>query len=234
MGLILEQSLIQELVGDLFNREYATDKILEYLFSSALGGMSLFSFIRWLRGRNIKKKEKTNKGVRIQTETESVCIHGPVYNLYINSSIQGHSQKVIAPLKGDGMDVMEFKLPGSKGNDIEKVSKKDVDSFNFNSSEEKLNEEVKTVNIQIVNLSFKKGRKWHVTEGGEPFYVDIEDNDFLAKIEKNEISFSHDDILVCEIKKKQTLNDGKLKIHRIITRIIEHKPARKQDGLFSL
>ena len=88
------------------------------------------------------------------------------------------------------------------------------------------------MNLQIISLTFKEDNKWKVTDGLEPFNVAIEDEEFLRKINNNEIAFSKNDYLVCEVRERQYQTNKGLRKERSIIKVIEHKPSPQQLKLF--
>jgi hypothetical protein len=69
--------------------------------------------------------------------------------------------------------------------------------------EEQLEEpQIFETNINIINLSFKEGNKWYINDGGESYYVTVEDVEFLEKINQSYVKFSKGDILKVKIRRK--------------------------------
>lgn len=93
-------------------------------------------------------------------------------------------------------------------------------------SEEVLKDDEIEQNLQIVNISFQDGGKWRFTDGNATFYADILDKDFLARVEKNQAAFAHDDILRVRLKRRQAVSTaGGLKTEYTIISVLEHRSA---------
>ena len=108
------------------------------------------------------------------------------------------------------------------------ISKEELSYFDIPDREEILEDKQRSMTLQIISLSFKEDNKWRVTDGLEPFSVTIEDSDFLKKIANDEISFSKNDYLVCDVHERQFQTDKGLRMERAIIRVTEHRPGFKQ------
>ena len=140
------------------------------------------------------------------------------------------TKKAVAALSKEGID--EIKIKSSSGETL-KVSKEEVRYFEYQDTEEALEDEIRSMTLQIISLSFKEDNKWRVTDGSEPFNVTIDDMAFLNQIANDEISFSKGDYLVCSVREQQFRTSKGLRKERYIMKVIEHKTAtNKQLKLF--
>ena len=115
-----------------------------------VGGSSygLFRFIKWVRGRNIESVTvlKVLDGqnmveIRVEGETEPVKITQSVYELYANLATRQKAIDVLAPLREEGYDSLEFyeednifvdfqedDLPLSDGSDLPEVIPQNINT----------------------------------------------------------------------------------------------------------
>ena len=75
-------------------------------------------------------------------------------------------------------------------------------------------------------MSFKEGNKWTVDDGNSQYSVIVEDEDYLSKIEKNEVDFSKGDLLKVRIRYIQYLTESGLKKEYFIEEVLEHSKAK--------
>jgi hypothetical protein len=85
----------------------------------------------------------------------------------------------------------------------------------------------------IVSLAFKRDNKWRLSDGENVHTVMIKDDIFLEKVDRNIISFSKNDVLVCETKIRQWQTGAGLKIEYEVVKVLEHKKSPVQEKLIS-
>lgn len=164
-------------------------------------GGGLFALIKWLKGKKPENVEHKSDGttvillgdVTFQTNRKSI-------QLAENIEVRKHARKALSSLSKNGIDKISVRRSGK---DTLDVIKEELPFFDIPDSEEKLEEETRKMNLQIISLTFKEDNKWKVTDGLEPFNATIEDEAFLRKINNNEIAFSKSDYLVCDVKERQ-------------------------------
>jgi hypothetical protein len=60
----------------------------------------------------------------------------------------------------------------------------------------------------------------------------VVDEDFLAKVNKNEVSFSKGDLLICDVRVVTQNIGGQLKAEYFIERVLEHRHIEPHPELF--
>ena len=88
-------------------------------------------------------------------------------------------------------------------------------------------EQVVQMGLMIETASFKDGSKWTLSEGEASLQFTIEDEDFLARIDNGE-AFRKGDVLLCDVRVKQTKLGHRLKIQRAIIKVHRHNSAHEQ------
>lgn len=113
-------------------------------------------------------------------------------------SVRDAAQRAIQePLKKPGIEkfcILE------DGRSIVSVSSEDAVFFAKPDVQDKvIIENRHTSAFSIVSLAFKEGNKWRLNDGNTQISAIINDEDFIRKVDKNEVSFSKGGILVCEV-----------------------------------
>ena len=62
--------------------------------------------------------------------------------------------------------------------------------------------------------------------------VAIKDADFLGRVDRNLVSFSKGDILICDVITRQFQTAKGLSTEHEVVKVLEHKPAARQLKLF--
>ncbi|EJC6930942.1 hypothetical protein ABVZ07_002604 [Vibrio parahaemolyticus] len=86
--------------------------------------------------------------------------------------------------------------------------------------------------LVIESPSFKDGNKWKFSDGQSSFYAEITDEQFLERVDNGEERFGKNDILLVEMDVIQTQTPTCLKVEKIITKVIDHQYAQKQNSMF--
>lgn len=97
--------------------------------------------------------------------------------------------------------------------------------------EETLIEDTRRSAFSIVSLAFKEENKWRLHDGNAPISARITDEDFLYRVDTNQIAFAKGDVLICDVKMTQTRGREGLKTEYVVERVVEHKPAAQQMAL---
>lgn len=227
--------------GDLLNR--AIDLLTSRETNAAMNLLALLGFIysakdgvisilKKLRGRKIIKASENGNKVILHVDDEAYEIESEVFALLKDRLVRECTEKVIAPIKTDGIDAVYFskdKTPESG------IQKHEADWFNA----PKRREDVMIVNeehqnaFSIVSLTFKEDNKWRLSDGNAIINVSILDEEFLRKVDNREISFTKGDILVCDVRNRQWQTQDGIKSEYEVLKVLEHKPAPKQtDFIF--
>ncbi len=200
--------------------------ILAFLGFGKQGLDGLVQFIKKIKDGKIKNiKELDDEKINItftQNNTiQNIVIDKRVYVLYENSNLRNSFKKILKPLETDGIET--FEIRNDKKEILEKIEKSEVEYFNITPSEDIINENISDMYLNLVNVSFKDGNKWKLSNGDNEFYATIEDEEFLYKINNNLISFSKSDSFKATVKTIQSLTENGIKTNYYIRKIIEYK-----------
>lgn len=137
------------------------------------------------------------------------------------------------PASQEGVDGAEISADG-KAEDVDRDTAKEM--ANWEPSEKVVDEVDNELTVQPLDAHFRSGKRWHVTAGGGTDYVvDIEDKEFLNKIE-NGLRIGIKDIFKVSMHTVSTVGrDGKLRPKHTITKVIKHIPVEKSEqGTFAI
>ncbi len=154
--------------------------------------------------RTIEKQE--GKKTETLTETTIVDVDKRVLGLFKDQAIRKSVAQVIhQPLSKPGINV--FQLRDAKNNEIITIGEEEKELF---CAPEFELEELPVVDseeyLQIVTISFKEDNKWRFTRGGETFYADILDKNFLEMVDQEKHRFGKKDLLRVTLRSKQFIN----------------------------
>jgi len=197
----------------------------------ATTGGGLFFLLKWLKGRKPDKIDQTDNNVSIHIGDNNFITEKTVIELAENEAIRRQAKKFTDILKKKGIEYITSQIEEEQPLVI---TREDVSSFEIPivPDEIEIEDEERTMTLQIISLSFKEDNKWRLTDGLEPFSAAIEDVSFLNKIASNEISFAKNDYLLCRVREIQSQTSNGLKKERIIIEVLEHRPGARQLRLF--
>ncbi|MDP8244538.1 MAG: hypothetical protein P9L94_10695 [Candidatus Hinthialibacter antarcticus] len=139
------------------------------------GKKSLWRLLKWLQGSKPTKIISTDDGkFRVYKGDEFIETERKVIELYENYKVRQAFEDIVTkqlvhdPVKGVAIIDSE--------KEVVDASKEESSYFVCMTLEQSLLEEnVRETNINLINVSFKEGNKWRVTDGGNTFYAIVED-----------------------------------------------------------
>lgn len=229
--LDLAQSLWQKVLDFAGNHDVVTIESLLSLLGIATiaknGTVGVVQLIKWLRGRGIRRIEPIDGGkVRFIVDDDSIVIEERVYKLLQDFKIRKALEGVIQePLQREGIESVSTVDKKAKQVMLH-IERADARYFRApDAQDEELSNEEYTATLQVLTLAFQDGNKWRFTEGGgNTFYANILDDEFLVRIRSNE-QFARDDIIRATVRRTQRLTKDGLKADYEIVRVLEHRSA---------
>lgn len=232
IDLDVVQSIIKRGIAILKGDEIAAALALkELLVGGITGGWCLITLIKKLRGRSPEKIERLSGGMmRITVDGQTFDVPLQLLRLYQDLAVRTAVERVVEkPLEAEGVESVAFI---EKGQETERVIKSDAPLFRAPVIEDKtLIDDTRRAAFSIVSLAFKEENKWRLHDGQNQINATIADEAFLARVDKNLVSFAKGDVLVCEVRFVQKQTSKGLTAEHIVERVLEHRPAARQIDL---
>jgi hypothetical protein len=223
------QSLGEHLVAFLTGPDATAAGTLKSLLFGGTGAIpGLLWLIRKLRGQKPNKVEKlADNSVRLTFGDESIDVPLEMLRLYQDLAVRTAAQKVVEePLKKDGFESFEVR---ESDRTLVHVDRSDAIYFaKPQIPDETLVNQVRRSAFSIISLAFKEDNKWRLYDGTNSISATIVDADFLQGVDSNQISFSKNDILLCDVRVVQKQTEQGLKTEYTVERVVEHRPAARQ------
>lgn len=191
----------------------------------------LINTILQLAKHKLKSKKELNDGkieITLDDHTK-IVIPKKVLDAYQNLEIRKNIKEVVDPLKEDGISSIQFHHASKEEITITEEHYEDFKVPTTTSKE--LNSSTTTQYLQIMNVAFEHG-KWRFSSGGNTFFAEILDKDFLKSVERNIQQFGSTDILKVLLETQQFVDkDGSLKSNYKILKVLEHRKGAQQIDL---
>lgn len=164
---------------------------------------------------------------------ETIVVTNDVVKLYRSPRIREAIEKAVyEPLSKEGIDTFEA---GPDKNHVEiKIDKSASALYKAPpAADQPLSASVAEAHLQIVNIAFREENKWRFSRGsGEgAFFALIRDEEFLKKVERDEIHFAKSDILRVRLRTIAKQTDEGLKTEYEIVQVIDHIQSARQIPL---
>jgi hypothetical protein len=210
---------------ELFNSNGVNATLNAIAILSVIGGC--VKLIQILKGKKTTKIVENADGVYIvYKDNAEHKVEKNVIGLYKDCKLRKDFEKLIELLNKDGIDDLSIILT-NETEPLCQIMKNEKEYFLCPQPEEEPLDEpqIFETNISIVNLSFKEGSEWFINDGGESYYVMVEDEEFLEQINSSLIRFAKGDILKVKMKRQQYYNtdDKKLESEHFIEKVLTHK-----------
>lgn len=225
-----------ELVENLYRRGIAlltgqeVDGALKLKELVLFGAVGLVWLVRRLRGGRPDQIERLEGGVtRLTKDGESFDVPMEVLRLYQSVPVRSALQDVVAtPLARDGIDTLVI---ADRLNRLV-IEAAEAGYFRLPTMpDQTLADDLVDRSFSIISLAFKEDNKWRLYDGQNQIAATINDQEFLAGFERNDIRFAKGDILVCSVRFIQRQTAKGLVGEYTIERVKEHREAPRQIAL---
>lgn len=188
--------------------------------------MAYIAFQRRRAGQAIKQIERQGDDFFVILEDGSqLPIEQMVLRLLQSRTVAEHFAKVLEPLRRDGINQVAF---GNNKEVQEVVKKEELPYFApMATAAELLTEEERKTAYSLVTVAFKEDNKWRVSDGQTTFFVAMEDQGFLSRVEEGE-RFGKGDLLICNVRVLTWQTENGLRTEYFITKVLEHRLASEQ------
>jgi hypothetical protein len=191
----------------------------------------LVAFVRFMKGREPRKVTPIDeRQVEIEIDAGRMKVPTSVWELYQSTKVRAAFYQIVKPLEKDGMDKVEFN--GQMGQTAE-VIKGEAQFYSPKSEYVESLEELapRETFVNVVLLWFRDGNKWRFSEGGNEWWAEIKDQDFIESLLKGEQTISANDFLKVVVKQTQTRLGSVIHSDYEILKVLEHKKVPKQMQL---
>jgi hypothetical protein len=175
-------------------------------------GVGLFKLVKWLRNRRPDSVAPLQPGeTRVTIGNIHIDVKNEVIVLAEDSRVRSALANTLRPLAKRGIDSFQVR---DQGETVEAVHKDEVDWFaapDIPLTADVLHEGDHTAVFEIFKPSFIPGKRWVISDGRRSYGVDMEDKDFMAKVERREVMFGRGDAIKVQLRTKAARgDDGKL------------------------
>ena len=183
----------------------------------------LLKVLKWLKGRPIEKVVKKGNGDRVEifTQRESLEISLDVLKLLMNFNIRRSIEKVVLPLKKEGIDRFYAK---DKHKKVLEIDQSEIRYFDAPIPTEEVLEDIEFVtNVQLVNVAFQETNKWRFSDGTTSFFATVTDNGFIHRVQNDTETFAKNDILRVKLRKIQYESPTGIRTEYFVQDVLEHR-----------
>jgi hypothetical protein len=222
VDLLLGGQHVWNQIVDLLSSDGAT--AIVNLKEAIIGAGGLFAFLLSVRSRRITNTEHIDAGrVKITFDDETTLEVPPeTLELYGSIEIRRKVREVVAPLGRDGVESLSFT---SESTATVSVHARDLGAFSLPTSNDLvLTDQTVEMVVTIVSVTFTEG-KWRLTDGDKTFSAEIEDEDFLFRVDASAESFRKGDMLRTKMRVVQTRKNKAIRVDHYLVEVIEHIDA---------
>ena len=189
--------------------------------------LELYRFLKGEEPQKIENREDNSVNVT-NNSGNIIVINRPSLQLTLDPKAgKAAAQFIGEALSKAGVDSIDISSDGVK---IVQATTNDAIYYHPIGDEDTVTESVTRMGLVIETLSFKDGNKWRMWNGAESLLYAMEDEDFVGRVNSGE-AFRKGDILICEVRVKQTKAGGALKLQRAIIKVHDHKVGPDQPPL---
>lgn len=226
--LILEAGGVWDQVVDLLTSEDSNAVLALIGFVT-----TLFTVLAFIGRRLIKKREQIAPGqVKVTLEDgDTLEVPNEVLDLHGKVQVRKKARAVVEPLSRPGVERLDFRREDEV---TVTVRSDDLPAFELDEGEiEDLGTRDRETVVAIAAANFIEGNKWRLTEGYVTFWATIEDEAFLARVDRGE-AFHKGDFLECRLRVEQSRQDDALHSEYYVTKVMRHIERAEQKPLGEL
>jgi hypothetical protein len=214
---------------NLFNQPLVTGalNLLTLLGFVGVGGKGLLEVLKWLKNRPIQHVEKIDdKTIVLHVKDDSLPISHPVLQLLVNMEIRKSVEKLLAPLRVQGISTFYTQFKQTQAITIDHS---ELAYFEAPLLPEEVIEDFESVTtLQIVNVAFQESGKWRFTDGAGSFYAVVKDGLFIERVQNSTENFAKDDLLKVRLRRIQYETETGIKTDHEILEVLEHRRIGQQ------
>lgn len=201
------------------------NEIVNLIIGTGVVGVGLIAVIKWLRGRNPKVEQINEEMYRLTLENnESYEVPLELLKMYQNGKVRSALTNMVRPIQVEGIESFQIRKNDQL---VASVEEDEWDYFDLPETQEIILDEIRNHVFTIVNLAFRRGNKWRLTDGELTYSVSMRDGEFQDRVDNNHADFAKDDVLVCDLRTIQTMTPKGIKTDYEIIKVIKHVPIRQ-------
>ncbi len=200
---------------------------LRSILTAVQESMSLFKFLKGQPPQKVEHTDQSNNVTVTNVNGNVIVVQAQSLNLTMDEKAgKAVAQFVGQALSKPGVDKIEIH---SEGQQVAVATQEDAPFFHAIANETPVVEQMIQMGLTIQEPSFKdgSGHKWTMWDGDASLQYAMEDATFIARIDNGE-PFRKGDVLICDVRFTQTRAGSKLKIHRTIIKVHDHKDGYEQ------
>ena len=201
------------------------------LIALVTGASGLFGVIVWIWRHRLSRQEPVAPGVTrfIAEDGTTLDIPSAVVELLQRPSVRRNARRVVAPLTGEGVDLLRFEPAGGEPLVVEAP---ETPAFDIAEAVERdLGIQNLTMGLTITTVSFAEGNKWRLSDGEHTFFATIKDEGFLRRVDARQEAFRKGDVLRCRVTLQQWQTETGLRPEWTVDQVLEHIPAGRNMTL---
>ena len=221
-----ETDLIFQVIG-FGTTLLTTNPDIQGVLTAVKESVDLFKFLKGHPPHKVEHIDQSNNVNVTNVNGDVIVVQTESLNLTMDERAgKAAAQFVMQALSRPGMEKVEVR---SEGHQIATAAQEEATFFHAIPNEIPIVEQIIQIGLTIQEPSFKDGigHKWTMWDGETSLQYAMEDEDFIARIDKGE-SFRKGNVLICDIKVTQTQTGSKLKIQRTIIKVHDHKDGHEQ------
>ncbi|HFQ5723028.1 TPA: hypothetical protein ACHR38_002893 [Listeria monocytogenes] len=221
------KDLLNQAISLLTNKENEAVLNLASYVSIFLAAIPL---IKKLKSHKMTNQYENKDGHTTLTfdDNSSITVTNEVVESCKSITFRKSVRKFVQPLENEGIEGIDYY---HSKEETYTILKEDYSLFEVPQTKNKeLEPTISEVYLQIINVAFEHG-KWKFSDGTNQFFASIEDEEFIAAVEKNQQQFGSTDTLRVILQNNQQLTSNGLKSEFVVTKVLEHLKGAQQIAL---
>ena len=205
---------------------------------TSLGLLSLLKMAKGRKPRRVIVLEDGNIQLEFERGSEDRALEVIVaprqtVELFRDIRVRKQAEATMRPLAREGVTTISFRLSETiKEAAPIVIANDDLLAFKApDNADSLIVDNTARVAYSIVSLSFNDEGKWKLNDGNNVVWATIDDEEFIAKVDANEVAFAKGDILLCDVSIQQWQTEAGLKTETKIIKVVEHRSSMQQMKL---
>jgi hypothetical protein len=227
----IEFTAIQQYIQSTLAGFYPILDVLKMLgFTPKDGLLWLLVLLKGRRIINIEKRNRTSSELSLDDGEKIADVPHKLADLAQSKVVRKAVDSIIAqPLSRDGiMNISIYNSNISINKPVMNIYKEDKDSFRAFPEQPYQEQRIEDKLLKVVGPVFGEDYKWRLADGSVKSYYDIQDHDFLKRVESRNIQFAAGDMLkvrLCtNIKYAEGIEKESYEVQKVLEVIRPPKP----------